>query len=528
MPRKILLLLSACLLGAALPAQQTTFTKRLHFGRPNAVLTGVEIAADGYLANGITSQMSPPYTTANIFVHFDWDGNVLSTKVLEAPGKTYETWNAGLQRGPDGLLYSAGTSRQGITRHLLLAYDEQGDTIFTREYENVEVPNAYISTRSLLLLDDGFLFVSTGAQDSVPPDKPRMTAHRLDGDGGLLWARQYGAYSTYIQEGRSALALPGGKFLLGGVYGNTLYADKNFVSRTLLLRADSLGQPEWQWHSPPSRLEQGPRSMALAPDGGIVIATAIGTEEPVNPFFHDVFWDCYIYKISPAGQQLWGTYFRDGSRFPFQHFRKLISCSDGSGYVAAGRQMIFHGGTTSIFEENTVDEAGYIVKVSPEGDSLWARAILHPDMLSFYDQHDLYDIKEAPDGGYILAGQAMDGLQSPQGQQGWLLKLDEHGCLVPGCHLVSSTAEAAGPGREMKLYPNPATDVLHAYLSPGPLPPDAALRIVDRFGREAQRRSAPMADATYVLEIERLPAGYYVLQLLGGTGLLAAQPFIKN
>lgn len=65
----------------------------------------------------------------------------------------------------------------------------------------------------------------------------------------------------------------------------------------------------------------------------------------------------------------------------------------------------------------------------------------------------------------------------------WLLKLDEHGCLIPGCHLADATVEAIAPEIKFAIYPNPASGYLNFQLRTARPVREATFRILDAGGR---------------------------------------------
>ena len=139
------------------------------------------------------------------------------------------------------------------------------------------------------------------------------------------------------------------------------------------------------------------------------------------------------------------------------------------------------------------------------------------------------DLKATPDGGYIVCGAIDppdDGGVHPL-RYGWLLKLDEHGCLVPGCHLSTSTEETAAPAAALALYPNPARDFLNFELRAVRPAPDGLFRILDAQGRVLQSMPAGAAPGTVVVPVHGWPAGAYVLQYLEGGQVRAAEKFLK-
>jgi hypothetical protein len=63
----------------------------------------------------------------------------------------------------------------------------------------------------------------------------------------------------------------------------------------------------WTWLSDENELQQGIRDMALAPDGGLVIATAIGEEFPINDEAGIIYWDHCILKLNANQEEEWRT-----------------------------------------------------------------------------------------------------------------------------------------------------------------------------------------------------------------------------
>ena len=305
-------------------------------------------------------------------------------------------------------------------------------------------------------------------------------------------------------------------------------ADQNFISRDHLFAIDSAGQVLWQYQSPGSELRRGATALAPDGDGGLVVASGRGEEFYINPSRNGMRWHSgLLYKLDAQRQVKWEVEFDEP--FPdisFNRLNKLIRVSDGSGYVAAGHLAMEYPDTSA------KDINGWIVKVSEQGDSLWSR------YLRFFTQspdwtlmHFLYDIKETADGGFVMVGQAEDFEAGWQGQQGWIIKVDQHGCLVPGCHLISGAAESAAAGPRLLLFPNPADDLLNVFLNDPGLPQrsGAAFRILDMQGRRLAAYSAGrLEEATHIIPVQGLPGGMYVLQYADGQKVLWSGRFVKR
>ncbi|MBX2929608.1 MAG: T9SS type A sorting domain-containing protein [Saprospiraceae bacterium] len=204
------------------------------------------------------------------------------------------------------------------------------------------------------------------------------------------------------------------------------------------------------------------------------------------------------------------------------HLSNIISASDGSGYIAAGTDLEEVPGPGYKI-------LGWIGKVSPSGDSIWTRTYTGID--NDNNRQVLYDLKETSDGGFILCGQSRNGSPAPGeiAQQAWLLKLDQYGCLVPGCHITTSAAEPAPERLRLAMYPNPAAEYLNFYLrAPAGVGSEVSFRIFDAGGRLLREFPHVSADATYVVSVWDWPAGMYVLQCVSGGQVLAVEQFMKQ
>ncbi|MBK7407207.1 MAG: T9SS type A sorting domain-containing protein [Saprospirales bacterium] len=127
----------------------------------------------------------------------------------------------------------------------------------------------------------------------------------------------------------------------------------------------------------------------------------------------------------------------------------------------------------------------------------------------------IYDLEPTPDGGYVMVGEArpynaFDTLFPPPIQQGWILKVDEWGCLVPGCQLDVGTEDMPGDNpMTLKVYSNPASEVLYIHMPDAK--PSGRFSLVDATGRRVKEFDASTGDMTYILSLDGAPPGWYVV-----------------
>lgn len=260
--------------------------------------------------------------------------------------------------------------------------------------------------------------------------------------------------------------------------------------------------------------------MVRAPDGGLIVATGKGIEHPVNDASSRLFWFPYFFKLNAAHEVEWGREFRGTRQSYGFSIKKIAPATDGSGYI----------GISQIGEDISIGEevlGNWLIKVSPQGDSLWAR------YYSIFDEKiswpKPFDLKNTPDGGYIVVGQAHP--HQPDGsriQRAWMMKVDKYGCLIPGCHLLNDVEDMESEPVELAIYPNPAQDFLNFQLRGTALPKGAQFRIVDIAGKTMQAFKAGNLADTYVVSVGSWPAGVYFLQFLEAGKLRYSKKFIKQ
>jgi hypothetical protein len=165
----------------------------------------------------------------------------------------------------------------------------------------------------------------------------------------------------------------------------------------------------------------------------------------------------------------------------------------------------------------------YLWKVSETGDSLWSR--YYQIVQNKTDFHQIQDIERCPDGGYVFVGEAQD--EDPEegepSQQAWIFKVDEYGCLIPGCQLLDDVEEPPHEKVQYQVYPNPVSDWLSVYVNDSRI---SQLSLVDAQGRLLQSTQAQRAQTTYLISVQDYPPGIYFLQGYSAQELLFSEKII--
>jgi hypothetical protein len=506
---------------------QETFSRRYDFGYSAVVFNGLAVRGDSIFVSGILGDSIFPYRTGSFLAIMDSSGDLLHLNAKVEEQSTFELWGNALEDTGDGFVavgYAVDTAWNG----LVVKYDDEGETIWDKRFPGFWANHDFFRFTDVLADDDKVYVAAIDHRNDIPPYESKSILAILSQQGELLSYNTYG-FMPWTNHIECIVKQSENEIILGGSRNKFYMQNQDFDTQCQIYGVDSTGEKLWSWRSPSNEKYKYANSIVPTPDGGLIVASALGTLIWVNNSEDEIYWECIIFKLNSEHEQEWVQPFRMGIPTEFTEFNKVIACPDGSGYLAAGVEGVEYIEDGNINEENAWDIGGYLGKVSPQGDSLWDRLILHPNLPTFSEYHEFYDLKPAPDGGYLLIGESGSPGTEPS-QQGWLVKVDEWGCLVPGCHLLDSAEEVKQEaGIPLLLYPNPATHILNVYLGPALLPDDARLRIVGMDGKVYQSRPAASIAATYMLDVEGLPAGSYVLQVFSGVeGVVGSELFVKQ
>lgn len=517
MKKWLLSLLVYCLIVSA--SAQTTFNHQYNFDFPFKVLTSVLPTDSCYYATGvITDTTNNSYKIGNIFIKFDLEGEVEFMKTLTSSQKFYETWWGDLTSTDDGGFVDVGLAKDSTIKGLIIKYNQVGDTIFTKEFFNPYYPDESFMYVAEIRLDSNgnFLVLSGIDRDTSEGNNMEVYFLKFDPSGNMLQSYIIGGPST--ETPMTMLLEPEGGILIGSRKSNLGQTSQNFNSRAHIFKLDSIGDNiEWQYRSPSGSLFDIVRDMILTPDGGLVAASGKGIEHAINAGDSQLRWFPYVFKLNTAHEFVWGREFRGTRQSGAFSLVKIVSAADESGYV----------GVSQIGEDVSIGEevlGSWLVKVSPQGDSLWARYYSFFDGINTCPQP--YDLKNTLDGGYIIVGQTHPKLPEITHQRAWMMKVDQHGCLIPGCHLINNVEEKPEEDITLAIYPNPTSDYLNfqlRYQGAGKVP---VYQIIDEQGRVVKTIHGSHPNDTNIMPVWDWPNGIYFLQYLVDNKIVLSEQFI--
>ena len=149
-------------------------------------------------------------------------------------------------------------------------------------------------------------------------------------------------------------------------------------------------------------------------------------------------------------------------------FKKILKANNSHGLIVGGnlpyRDTIIKNIDSLNIDTSYRDHTFLnLLNVSYEGQIQWKRVFR---IRNGADDGYLYDLNASPKGGYAIAAASFD-LRAPSNNlpyfMPWLLRVDDNGCLIPGCDILNNVDIKTA--KEFTIYPNPANNyivLLHA------------------------------------------------------------------
>jgi hypothetical protein len=313
---------------------------------------------------------------------------------------------------------------------------------------------------------------------SSNPDSMQTVFIRLSESGALLSKKVY----SFTKEvfGYGVVELPDGTFLIGGSK-----QDEGEQLHGILFKVDSLGNLLWQ------------RDFTQLIAGGLSLYNS--TSVLLSGYVPSSLSRPRLLRLNAEN----GDIIFDKQNNYTQSALLYISRKVSNG-------EIFSVGLTS---NTTESNSGFYMRCDSMGNPIYLRRVNYLNEVDFF-----IDFIETSDGGILINGAAADTPEDG-GQNLWLVKLDNMGCLEPDCWVGVEQANANALG--VAVYPNPATDWLY-------LKYDNTSKItLEIFNLSGQRvlQHQQMAPKEGI-EISHLPSGLYLLRFVDEFGNVATEKLV--
>lgn len=502
---------------------QDTFYKLIYLEFPATRFSSVLPTDSCYYVTGTFTDSISPVRAGVLFTKLDLYGEVLTLSTIKHPDMMFFNDYCDLGVNPYGQIFFVGSvnDEPGSNNAIIYLYDENGDTIQTKKFNSILYPEFdFVLPQASVNKENGDYAVLSEHDADANPQDIDISLLVIDSSLGIKNYKRYGI-STRHELANSLVLDDDGGYIIGAERTNDGLVWLNYDNRTLLIKTDSTGEQEWQWLSPVGVLQDAAKAMIKTPDGGLIVASGLGQEIGNNPNGHTLVWDGLIFKLDADRNVVWSTPFRGDLPNGGTKFTEMVEATDGNGYVASG--IVYEKEGTALGHYTS-----WLVKVSPDGDSLWSRRYTYFD--GEFVAPEVWDMKVTPDGGYVLVGIAknvFDIVTNPI-IPAWIMKVDSFGCLIPGCHLPNATGEEEGAAPSLVIYPNPVGDLLNFQLQGVPFTKDTVFRIVNMDGKVVKEINGINVQATVTVPVAGWPSGAYFLQCLDGGAVLCSEKFIKQ
>jgi hypothetical protein len=490
---------------------QTTFNRLYGLSFPNEELTTcrtIERNDTIYTLFRLDRYNDSPASYL-IFQAANTVGDVLFTTALTDTVHPFATGSFASSRTSSDFFACGLKQNQEVlpyTTSYIVRYNDLGDTLWYREYSNIDPYYNFIANWALEVGPNDELTVSgyTIHDTQAPYNDVPIQFHllRTNAEGVRLWEHNYGNPS--INEIPEALApTPNGGFMIGGYY--QVFTQNFQVDHAVawLLKTVSLGNELWY-----RELDGNVGIQFIHPlQGGSFLVGGSSSDTCCG-----VRIAGFIAKMDTAANLIWRKdYYRADS---LDSFWDGLELSDGSLLLCGEVNQ-----TPGVF-----DQAGWLMKTDGEGNILWDRVI---DKTGGYDTFSR--ITATSDGGILLTGQA----HSDQLSDVWLVKIDSLGCDSAGCPLdihtgitpvVTSSEEEKG--EFLTAQPNPfSTNTLITF---PPMSRESGLVVRDALGRSVRRVQLVAGSTSTAVDLGDQPGGVYVAELRSAGSLIGTVRLLKE
>lgn len=442
--------------------------------------------------------------------NFDFHGNELETKVYSFPNgrhlnPNYDV-NTRLNDTTTVYIVIDKEANNDTIFNTVVWLHNNGDTIKTKRFhsplhqDGVFESYQFLPSAVTTSLDGQFIYFATYV-GTPPIAGNNFIIKKLTSDGDEVWTYINPAFGNY-GHGCNALRYHEGKlwFISVGQYFHlkTLNDDAPVLIDDIDLHPNDNGYLQ-------------ANDMVLDNEGiafSSVYLNGPGNTKPV------------VFHIDLEGNPNWQAT-PDNAEFGMLQDNEHIVQSQDGGYVSCSvkyEEAVINGG-------DNWGEKIWLWKVDADGELQWQRFYEYLTFDSaFHLVNVAFDLKTTPDGGYIMSGESTTFCPVWPGcegvsQQGWILKVDACGCLVPGCDeecTVGIQKFKDSKIQRFKIGPNPVRDMLNIYISQNPTPyaQNLSLAVHDTQGNLIKTFQLKNYDTTYVIDASSLAAGQYVLSLV--------------
>lgn len=481
-------------------AQSNTFSK-LYPLIPllSSTFTSIEIDDNSYYVIGVGSIDAPGYPAASLFMRTNLNGEIEKFSSIIDTNNNFETWFQSLVMDHDGNLVTHGVSRNPKDSNFLsfIKYNKDGELILLKTFSASQIRMFEMSHCMKKNERDEYYMTVRSNPDEY---NSSFFNFKLDKNGNILWKKEFKMNALNCSLIRMALTLNG--FIIGVTISPDSYPTKNGINQYAILSFDSIGNVLWEkysdrkedWFGAYGGVEVNDKSEIIFFSGK---GNIIYPQAPYDQFH----WDWCGVKLDSNGNLLKKTFMRSkvSTDIGNKNLMGSTKLNNNEGYISVGQDLI----------ENV--SHGWIIKFSDSGDSLWMRHYRVKDSIDNIFQ--LRSIKEDKFGNLVGIGERLDlERRDFNRQQGWMIKIDKYGCLIPGCQLVN-TNQQKDKKLILEIYPNPANEFISFRIYNDLGKEKYSYKLYDIEGKIVIADFNMLSDETQIIHVNELSNGTYILKV---------------
>lgn len=354
----------------------------------------------------------------------------------------------------------------------------------------------------ILTPDSGFLITggSTSIDGNVSGNHGFFDCWmvKLDRDGNLQWEKSLGSMGSDI--GACVKPTNDGGYIVGAttdLTGGDVQCNLHGFIDSWIIKLDVTGNVKWQRCYGGTQGE-GPKEILQTYDGGYIFAGSTKSNDCDVSGNHGEN-DIWVVKIDSMGSLQWQRCY-GGSKDDVANF--IRENANGS-FIIGGYTFSNDGDVTGNHSYPTTNDA-WLLRISPIGDVLWKQCIGGDEL------DNLIDILEFPNGKITLLGGSNTWDHSGD------VQCESHGHSSSDVWLVGLTdTTVVGMGELpetsvlLKVYPNPAGDVLHFNLTGLAGFQDSKIMLFDIFGQVIREIILPSGKQEISISAANIPEGLY-------------------
>jgi hypothetical protein len=460
---------------------------------PNYTLTtqahSMELWRKTDVAGNVIASSLEEVTTAggyqNLCGSFVWNDNsqFLSAGIYSNLGDTFQTF----------FLQQRDTNLQVVWRK---EYPTDMDRVYPRAFLPIS------SSSNLLIINMGRI----GNYDSLPQVTRNIVFLKTDNEGNELWRKRIDSLNVNLSI--DAIYTPEHHILICGqtqAYGVTGNGGAT------ILKLDTLGNIIWHKVYDKPGFDALEKIRATA-DGNYAAVGWTNTPAEIEDLGNAAG---RILKIDTAGNVIWDKIIEISPRSDI--FQALTLANNGDIIAVGSTYKYYAYDQYGYMLGSTREPDAWVVRMDLQGNEVWNRVFGHNAKAHAHEY--LYSAVSLADGGFVMAGSTqindtaiVDGQYIPYNRpSGWLVRLDENGCVDSLCSEITDIAPIAKQkSQTITIYPNPNKGYFRL-LSQVPLAKGTVLQITNILGQTVHRAVLPQANNKIEVQLNHTAPGIYFI-----------------